>query len=87
VDPLRGAYTANLGSTGLGEPHDYNSRREGSHASQPTYAAITARNFHTDGVNVALMEGSVRFARGSVQPDTWPALGTIAGGEVIGNDW
>jgi len=66
---------------------DYNSRREGSHASQPTYAAVTSRSFHTNGVNVALMDGSVRFVSSSIRQDTWRALGTIAGGEVIGNDW
>jgi prepilin-type N-terminal cleavage/methylation domain-containing protein/prepilin-type processing-associated H-X9-DG protein len=66
---------------------DYNSRREGSHASQPTYAAITARSFHPGGVNVVLMDGSVRFVRDSISPTTWRALGTIAGGETIPGDW
>ncbi|HVK08135.1 MAG TPA: DUF1559 domain-containing protein [Gemmataceae bacterium] len=66
---------------------DYNSRREGSHASQPTYAAITARSFHPQGVNVALMDGSVRFVRDSISPATWRMLGTIAGGETLPGDW
>lgn len=73
----------------LGKDHDvdYNSRREGGHASQPTYAAITARSFHAQGVNVAMMDGSVRFVRNSVNQATWRAAGTRDGGEVLGSDW
>ena len=72
-----------------GKEHDadYNSRREGSSATEPTYAAVTARSYHPTGVNVALMDGSVRFVRSSIAQATWRALGTSAGGEVIGNDW
>src|SRR5262249_14131847 len=34
---------------------------EGSHASKPSYAAITARSYHSGGVvNVLLMDGSAR---------------------------
>lgn len=72
-----------------GKDHDvdYNSRREGSSATLPTYAAITARSFHSQGVNVALMDGSVRFIRDSISLQTWRALGTREGGEVIGGDF
>ncbi len=67
---------------------DFNSQREGRHASNPTYAAITARSYHSgDVVNVALMDGSVRSVAPSVSMATWRALGTRAGGEVIGGDW
>jgi prepilin-type N-terminal cleavage/methylation domain-containing protein/prepilin-type processing-associated H-X9-DG protein len=52
-----------------------------------TYAAVTSRSFHSGGVNVALMDGSVRFVRNSIPVGTWRALGTRAGGEVIGNDF
>ncbi len=63
---------------------DYNSRQEGNSATEPTYAAITARSYHTGGVvNVALMDGSVRSVNSSVSLATWRALGTRSGGEVV----
>ncbi len=50
----------------------------------PTYAAITSRSYHPGGVNVLLGDGSVRFLKQTVQGSVWRALGTVAGGEVIG---
>lgn len=61
---------------------DYNSRQEGASATQKTYAAITARSWHNGLVNVLLMDGSVRPVRDSIDPTTWRAIGTRAGGEV-----
>ena len=54
---------------------DVNTRREGSSATVPTYAAITARSYHSSVVNVALMDGSVRSVRDSISLVTWRALG------------
>jgi prepilin-type N-terminal cleavage/methylation domain-containing protein/prepilin-type processing-associated H-X9-DG protein len=66
---------------------DFNSRQEGSSATLPTYAAITARSYHAGGVvNVALMDGSVRPVSSGIALPTWRALGTRAGGEVVG-EW
>jgi len=45
-----------------------------------------ARSRHTQGVNVALCDGSVRFVRNSVSLVTWRAVGTSMGGEVFAND-
>ena len=72
-----------------GKDHDadFNSRQEGSSATLPTYAAITARSYHAGVVNVALMDGAVRSVRDAIDPPTWRALGTRAGGEVISGDW
>jgi prepilin-type N-terminal cleavage/methylation domain-containing protein/prepilin-type processing-associated H-X9-DG protein len=44
-----------------------------------------ARSSHTGGVNVLLGDGSVRFVRDAVDPATWMAVGTRAGGEVPGD--
>jgi prepilin-type N-terminal cleavage/methylation domain-containing protein/prepilin-type processing-associated H-X9-DG protein len=61
---------------------DYNSRQEGNSATALTYAAITARSYHTGGVvNVLLMDGSVRPTTKAVTQTVWRNLGTRAGGE------
>ncbi|MFO0842201.1 MAG: DUF1559 domain-containing protein [Gemmataceae bacterium] len=52
-----------------------------------TYAAVTSRSYHPAGVNALLMDGSVRFVTNGVSQVTWRALGTRAGGEVIGSDF
>jgi prepilin-type processing-associated H-X9-DG protein len=76
-----------LYSTG-GTTHDVDfiSSPEGKVASVPTYAAVTARSYHTGGVNVLLMDGSVRFVRDTIPLATWRGLGTRAGGEVVGDN-
>ena len=52
----------------------------------PTFAAITARSYHPGGVNALFADGSVRFVKSTVNGLTWRALGTVAGGEVLGAD-
>ena len=42
-----------------------------------------ARSRHTDGVNVVLGDGSVRFVSQSINIDVWRAMSTIAGGEPV----
>jgi prepilin-type N-terminal cleavage/methylation domain-containing protein/prepilin-type processing-associated H-X9-DG protein len=64
---------------------DFNSMREGQTTTAPTYAVITSRSYHSGGVNVLLMDGSVRSVSNSVTPQTWLWLGTRAGGEVVSN--
>ena len=53
--------------------------------SNPAWKA--ARSRHTGGVNVLVCDGSVRFVRDSISAQSWAAVGTRAGGEVVGNDW
>jgi prepilin-type N-terminal cleavage/methylation domain-containing protein/prepilin-type processing-associated H-X9-DG protein len=45
-----------------------------------------AASFHSGGVNAVMGDGSVRFVRDSISLDTWRAMATRAGGEVVGND-
>lgn len=52
----------------------------------PIYAALTADSYHPGGVNILLGDGSVRFAKNSIDGMSWRALSTIAGGEVISGD-
>ena len=49
-----------------------------------TLAAVTSRSYHPGGVNALLLDGSVRFVANGVSQITWRALGTRAGGEVVG---
>ena len=63
---------------------DYSSRYEGTSLTQPTYAAITARSYHTGMVHAALMDGSVRNISNSIALTAWRAMGTRAGNELIG---
>ena len=56
--------------------------------TKATYAAITARSYHTGGlVSVSFMDGSTRGISENISLDVWRALGTIAGGEVVSHDF
>ena len=44
-----------------------------------------ARSRHYGGVNVALCDGSIRYVTNGVAAGAWAALGTMDGGEVVGN--
>ena len=54
-------------------------------AGKPTYAAVTSRSFHTGIVNSLLMDGSTRSFSENIDVNVWRALGSRAGGEVIGD--
>lgn len=49
-------------------------------------AASTANSNHPGGVNVCLGDGSVKFVKNTVSPQTWWALGSRNLGEVISAD-
>jgi len=55
--------------------------------SSNSQALMAARSYHSGGVNVLLMDGSVRFVANSVSVTSWRNLATVAGGEVIGSDF
>ena len=43
-------------------------------------------SYHPGGVNAAFADGSVRFFKETVNPQTWTALGTRNSGEVVSAD-
>jgi len=49
------------------------------------YAWVMSSN-HPGGVNLLMGDGSVRFIKNTVNPYTWYALQTIAGGEILSAD-
>lgn len=57
----------------------------GAGASLYLKGHIPARSYHTGGVNVVACDGSVRFARDSVDPTVWREFGTRASGNVLGS--
>ena len=63
---------------------DFVSASESSKAAD-TYAAVTARSYHTGGVNAVFMDGSVHFISNNVAQTTWRALGTRASGDLVGD--
>jgi prepilin-type N-terminal cleavage/methylation domain-containing protein/prepilin-type processing-associated H-X9-DG protein len=54
---------------------------ENPHASDHTL--IGAGSNHPGGVNVAFLDGSVRFVKETIAAGTWVAIGTRSGGEVV----
>src|SRR5262249_30548321 len=46
-------------------------------------AHVTARSYHSGGVNCCFADGSVHFISNSIDLGTWQALGTRGGGEVV----
>jgi len=55
--------------------------------SNRTWEAImTAGSAHPGGVNVLMLDGSVKFIKNSVAYATWYAIGTHNGGEIVSSD-
>ncbi len=53
---------------------------------QPGNGLIGAQSNHPGGVNVGFLDGSVKFVKNSVNPQTWWAIATYARGEVFSAD-
>jgi prepilin-type N-terminal cleavage/methylation domain-containing protein/prepilin-type processing-associated H-X9-DG protein len=49
-------------------------------------AIITASSSHPGGANVLTLDGSVKFVKSTINYNSWFALGTHAGNEVISSD-
>jgi prepilin-type N-terminal cleavage/methylation domain-containing protein/prepilin-type processing-associated H-X9-DG protein len=56
-------------------------------AFPPSNASMSANSAHTNGLNVLLCDGSVRFVSNGISLPTWRALGTRAAGDLLGSDW
>ncbi|WP_435015656.1 DUF1559 domain-containing protein [Tundrisphaera sp. TA3] len=54
--------------------------------SDQTLNLAAASSYHPGGVTVAMLDGSVRFIKSTVNFNTWLAIGTRAGGEIISAD-
>jgi prepilin-type N-terminal cleavage/methylation domain-containing protein/prepilin-type processing-associated H-X9-DG protein len=52
----------------------------------PTFGAFTSRSYHPGGVNSLFADGSVKFVKSTVNGNTWRALGTLAGAEIVSAD-
>jgi prepilin-type N-terminal cleavage/methylation domain-containing protein/prepilin-type processing-associated H-X9-DG protein len=50
-----------------------------------TTVLISARSYHTGGVNACLADGSVRFVSNSVDQNVWVGLASIGSGETLGD--
>jgi prepilin-type processing-associated H-X9-DG protein len=48
-----------------------------------TAAHMAARSYHTGGVNVAFVDGSVHFIADSINLTAWRAMGTRSGGDLL----
>ena len=47
---------------------------------------LGARSKHSGGVNAAMCDGSVRFFKNTVNINTWQAVSTSQGNEVVSSD-
>jgi prepilin-type N-terminal cleavage/methylation domain-containing protein/prepilin-type processing-associated H-X9-DG protein len=59
------------------------SNEVGNGSPQPDRTMVGASSNHSGGVNVGFLDGSVRFVKDSVSYQSWGAIATMAGGEVI----
>jgi prepilin-type N-terminal cleavage/methylation domain-containing protein/prepilin-type processing-associated H-X9-DG protein len=73
------------GSTSLDV--DFMSSRLGLSATVLSYGAVNARSYHPGGVNVLFMDGSVHFVTNNIDPATWHALGSRAGGDIVNTEF
>lgn len=73
-------------------PFDQDSVRKTTVSPRPDFSATSGTgdllfgSSHSGGLNIALVDGSVRFIRYSIDPATFMALGTIANGDKVALD-
>ena len=60
---------------------------DGPNGNPSDYDGIfSASSNHPGGVNVLMLDGSVKFIKSSIDLRTWQAIGTVDWGEVVGAD-
>jgi hypothetical protein len=64
---------------------DFTSARFGPNTNRQSYRVVTSRSHHTGMSHVMFLDGVVRPVSNNIHMPTWRALGTRAGGEVIGD--
>jgi hypothetical protein len=62
---------------------DWNNMQEGKSTTAPTFAAVTSRSYHANGVMAMMMDGSVHFLPNTIEIGVWRALATRDGGETV----
>ncbi len=96
IKDSRGRYWARIGTgytlyNHIQTPNDSEYPFGGCRIGNPTGGldgsnTMDATSLHSGGVNVLLADGSVRFVKNSISRQTWWAIGTRDGGEVISAD-
>lgn len=86
------ASSATVNTTATGDTNiDWTNWQEGNNrniaapSTTPTYAAITARSYFANSVNVSMVDGSVRAIDDKVDIGVWRALSTRWGKEKLPN--
>jgi len=64
----------------------HNKTQESSQVWEMSMGIVPPTSNHSGGVNVGFCDGSVRFVKDSVNVQTWWAIGTRNGGEVVSSD-
>ncbi len=82
-------YTTNLSYNHVGSPNSLNCTNPADTASG-TWTSLLGSSpptsNHPGGVNVAFADGSVKFIKDSISLQTWWALGTRNGAEILSSD-
>jgi prepilin-type N-terminal cleavage/methylation domain-containing protein/prepilin-type processing-associated H-X9-DG protein len=86
--------SATVNASGTGNLDvDWTNKQEGKNHfagtpdTSPTYAAITARGYFEGGVNVAMMDGSVRNVENGINVGVWRSISTRNGAELLPNSF
>jgi prepilin-type N-terminal cleavage/methylation domain-containing protein/prepilin-type processing-associated H-X9-DG protein len=62
---------------------NFTNARLGPNTPRQGFRVVTARSYHSGGVNALLLDGSTRFVANTIAQSVWRSLGTRAGSEVV----